>query len=226
MLSPIAYQLARSVIVQTERAREVAETRYFGRDVFVLPNPVKAPVSIRAMGQRERTIVSVGFLGGKKNQEFLIRCFLDLEQSPEWRLVLIGDGPERQRLEALAADLGGADRVRFVGESAAVEQYLLHAQVFAFVSLSEGFPNALAEALACGCACIAFDCVAGPGELITHEENGLLVRNGDEAEYATQLARILSNEKLRNELSEKAVVSMRKYSIKHIRKQFEEIVFS
>lgn len=225
-LSPVAYQFADGVIVQTERARVVAHRRYFGRAVHVLPNPVRRPDYIPAMGQRDRVVVSVGYLGGKKNQEFLIRCFLTLSEASEWRLVLVGDGPERQRLEALSAELGGQERVLFLGQSAAVEKHLLWAQVFAFASLSEGFPNALAEALACGCACIAFDCIAGPGELITHDENGLLVNVRNEAEYAIQLRRILMDEALRVRLSTNAVQSMKSFAMENIREQFSNIVFS
>lgn len=222
-VNPYLYRLADTVVVQTERARELAKERYKGVPVEVLSNPVNPVIEVRPIRARSWTVVNVGFLGGQKNQELLIRCFLALEGAGEWTLELVGDGPDRERLQTLVAEQGADDRVRFLGEIKDVEEVLSNAQVFAFVSKSEGFPNALSEALFAGCACISFDCVAGPSELIAHESNGLLVPTDNEEEYADQLGRLLKDAKLRQQLSKNAVQSMVRYRVEEIVKSFEKI---
>ena len=85
-----------------------------------------------------------------------------------------------------------------------VEEWYQKADIFAFTSSSEGFPNALAEAMACGCACISYDCVAGPADLITHEFNGLLIEMGNQASYIKGLEELTENTVFRKVLQKKA----------------------
>jgi GalNAc-alpha-(1->4)-GalNAc-alpha-(1->3)-diNAcBac-PP-undecaprenol alpha-1,4-N-acetyl-D-galactosaminyltransferase len=120
--------------------------------------------------------------------------------------------------------LGIEAQVDFLGERKDVSKLLKSAQVFAFASLSEGFPNALAEGLANGCACISFDCPTGPAELIRHDINGLLVALGDEQGYEREFSRLLGDAALRSRLSEQARLDMRRFSPNEVIEQFEQLI--
>ncbi len=225
-INPKLYSHAGALILQTEASRQMLAQKYERTKIVVIPNPVEVPEQLKPIADRPRVILNVGSIGRLKNQEFLLRVFAKLEEKVHWELKFVGEGPDRAKLEAVAASLGVQGRVQFLGERRDVGRLLAEAQVFAFTSLSEGLPNALAEALASGCACISFDCLTGPAELIVNDENGLLIQMGKEMEYQQQLSRLLSDEGLRARLSKQANQDMRAYSKEKVLRQFEEVLLA
>ncbi len=105
---------------------------------------------------------------------------------PELTLVVVGDGPERGRLEAEAARLGIANRVSFRGESRDVAELLRASDAFLLSSHGEGMSNALLEAMACGLPCLASRSVGGAAELLGEGRGGLLA-DGDVAAWAAAI---------------------------------------
>ena len=223
-LNPVVYPFADGVVVQTGQAVRILKSRYRYCRFHVIPNPVEIPPHVPPLAERRKVIVNVGMIGRLKNQEFLIKVFAEARAGQEWELHFVGDGPHRPRLEALVEQMSLADRVRFLGERRDVSEILSNAQVFAFTSLSEGFPNALAEALAHGCACISFDCPTGPAELIEDGVNGFLVPMDDEALYRKQLDRLLADESVRCRFSEQARESIGQFRQETVLARFEQLV--
>ncbi len=223
-LNPLVYPFAESVVVQTDQAVRILETRYRFSRFEVIANPVAIPKQVPPLTERRRVVVNVGMIGRLKNQDFLIKAFAEVRAAHDWELHFVGDGPDRPRLEALVEQMGLSNRVRFLGERKDVDEILANAQVFAFTSLSEGFPNALAEALAHGCGCISFDCPTGPAELIDNGVNGFLVPIDDDALYKKQLDRLLADPEVRCRFSEQARESIRKFSQETVLGKFEELV--
>jgi sugar transferase (PEP-CTERM/EpsH1 system associated) len=128
-----------------------------------------------------------------------------------WRLVLVGDGPERPALEAFVhAHAGWQDRVLFQGSSDRVPDLLRAMDVFVLPSISEGMCNALLEAMATGLAVVATN-VGGNPEIID-AQSGLLFRCGDVRELATLFLRLQGDPELRAQLGARAIA--------HIREEF------
>ncbi len=103
----------------------------------------------------------------------------------------MGDGPDRDALEARAAALGLADRVRFLGERADIDRLLPGMDVFVLSSREEGIPNALLEAMAAGRACVA-TAVGGTPEVLRDGETGWLVPPGSPGALADALEQALT----------------------------------
>ena len=224
ILNPLTYPLAQRVVVQTRRSIELMERRYRFSRFEVLPNPVTIPANLIEMPLRQRRIVNVGTMGGRKNQQALIRAFSASSHRSGWRLDLIGDGPDRARLESLCVELGVSGQVNFLGQRQDVPALLRRARIFAFPSLTEGFPNALAEALAAGCACVSYDCPTGPSDLIEDGRNGLLVPNDDEAAFSRQLQRLISDEALQARLGRQARKDIERFSEERVMQRFDELI--
>ena len=132
-----------------------------------------------------QTLLFVGRLAGVKGVPILLEAMAALKaRHPALRLVLIGDGPERATLEALAKPLG--DSVSFLGyrSQSEVAEALAQADVFALPSFAEGVPVVLMEAMAAGVPVVATQ-IAGIPELVRHGDSGLLVPPGD-AEALTE----------------------------------------
>lgn len=122
-----------------------------------------------------------------------------LSGDPPTRLVLVGEGEDRPRLERLTKELELEEKVIFLGSRPDVSRLLQAADAFMLSSISEGIPLTLLEAMASGLPCVAPK-VGGIPEVVTDEETGLLFGAGDYAGLAAQLGRLASSPELRRRL--------------------------
>lgn len=224
VLNPRILRLSERIFSQTETGRQALSAKYPASRLTVWPNPVEMPESVSPQEQRKHLIVNIGSIGRLKNQVALLRIFERLESPEDWRLLFVGDGPDRSKLEASALSSRFDHAVSIAGECQDVHSILDSAAIFAFTSLSEGFPNALAEAMAAGCACISYDCPTGPSELIKHGVNGFLVESGDEAEYTRLLQLLIDEPERREEFSRNARESMKRFEASVVMGKLEEMI--
>jgi GalNAc-alpha-(1->4)-GalNAc-alpha-(1->3)-diNAcBac-PP-undecaprenol alpha-1,4-N-acetyl-D-galactosaminyltransferase len=205
-LKKILYKKAAGILVQTEKAKEI-EAKFSGHhNIILFPNPVrdikKYPEEVR-----ENWIINVGRFIKTKNQLYLIEAFYKIRFG-DWKLVFAGNGPQLERAKKLVCELNLSEHVRFLGNVNNVDWYLRKSEIFAFPSVSEGFPNALAEAMKSSLACIAYDCVAGPSDLIKDGDNGVLIPVGKEKEFEEKLQELMIDSRLRmkyRQRSEKSI---------------------
>lgn len=156
------------------------------------------------IGADEAVILTVGRLSREKGQEFLIRALARLPpMARAWRLIVLGSGPDLDRLEALAGALGVAQRILFLGFRADVAPFFGIANVFALPSLTEGSSNVLLEAMAASLPTVATR-VGGNPEVALHDETALLVPAADPDALAGALARLLTDNALSLRLAEAA----------------------
>lgn len=137
-------------------------------------------------------LIGIGRLVEQKAFDRLIRAHAALRaQGLDHHLVILGDGPQREALRALAQALGVAATVFLPGQVANVADWLAHASVFALCSRYEGFALVLAEALAAGVATVAMDCPSGPREILQDGRVGRLVPADDEAAFTAAIGELL-----------------------------------
>src|SRR5262249_370408 len=137
-----------------------------------------------------KRVIAVGRCDPQKGFDRLIDAFaLVAEDYPEWDVVMVGDGPERLKLEHRVQRKGLESRIHITGFVSDVYRELSAAQLIAFPSRNEGFPNALAEGLAVGLPAVGYKGVSGVEDLIVDGTTGLLVDQEDEI---AGLARALS----------------------------------
>lgn len=200
LLAAFGYRYADDVIAVSEGVAEnvVENTHIPSTKTTVLNNPIdiedilakaSAPVDHEWLDNPEiETIVSVGRLKPIKDYGTLLDAFAALNKHrPETRLILVGKGPEQDRLEAKARELGVEDYVSFPGYTDNPYVYMKHASVFVLSSKEEGLPTALIEALACGCTVVSTDCEYGPREILVDGEYGRLTPVGDASELANAI---------------------------------------
>ncbi|WP_228716785.1 glycosyltransferase [Billgrantia pellis] len=170
-----------------DSVRQAMDTlRFRPASLRVIYNPCPVESIRRQMRQpdpdlpSEPYIVNVGRLVPAKDQALLLRAYS--QSGVSLPLVLVGDGQERDRLEALAKELGIAERVVFAGQRDNPYPWMRHARLFVLSSRFEGMGIVLFEALACGTPVLSVDCPGGirsvlKGELETsivpHDENSL-----------------------------------------------------
>jgi len=209
------YPTAKGVILQTEKAKKIFLSRNKHSNIAVIGNPIKLLDADKLTLNREKIVLMVGRLIKSKNQDILIEAFAQAS-TPDWKLILVGYDHLKQknmdRLKTLARELGVEERVVFMGKMDNVEEIYLKSSVFAFTSSSEGFPNVIGEAMAAGLPVIAFDCIAGPSEMITDGQNGFLIPLFDNPGFILKLAQLLENEELRLKMGADAKESIKAFS--------------
>lgn len=141
----------------------------------------------RTDGPRQvRNLLAIGRLAPQKNFPLLLRAFARW-QAPEARLTILGEGPERGKIERLARELGVAGRIDLPGHCADTAPALAEAEAFVLSSDYEGVPAVVLEALAAGLPIVATDCSVSMPELLGQGKLGHLVPVGDEAGFARAL---------------------------------------
>lgn len=200
-INPIVYRFSKGIIAQTSKAKEVAFKNTKHKNIAVIPNPIPN-VDVQEI-KKEKIILNIGRFIASKQQLKLIESFASL-QNKDWKLIFLGDGEHFGKCKELVSSLNMESQIELLGVRKDVNNYLSKSMIFAFTSISEGFPNSLAEAMSAGCACISFDCVAGPSDIIDHNRNGFLVPMNDWETYTKLLADLMQNENLRTNFGAEA----------------------
>jgi glycosyltransferase involved in cell wall biosynthesis len=201
--------------------------------ITVVPNPVVGE-EIRTLMSQEpdhpwyasrspvgTVILGVGRLCTQKDFPTLITAFDRIVRSgnPDFRLVVLGEGPERSSLEALVRSLGLEDRVSLPGFVENPFSYMARSDLFVLSSAWEGLPNTLIQALACGCPVVSTDCPTGPREILENGRLGPLVPVGDSSALAAAMVRVLENPGSRSE----RVESCNRYRVETVLDRYEAL---
>ena len=213
----IIYRFADALVVQSQYDKDKYS---FHKKNKVILNPLK--IKKIEQNKREKIILAVGRLDLQKGFDRLIESFSLLET--DWQLFIAGDGEEKGNLQSLIEKLNLKEKVFLIGRKKDIENYYAKASIFALSSKMEGFPNVLVEAMAYGCAVVAFDCLTGPRDIIEDNKNGFLVKNGDIKMFANKLDTLISDKKNRESFSKEAVKIIKRLDENKIVKEWEELI--
>jgi glycosyltransferase involved in cell wall biosynthesis len=231
------YGLLNAVTALSSEGKDWLKTHTNAQRVTVIPNAVTWPLSGQeprispgALYQSERQLLlAVGRLEAQKGFDWLIEAFSNLaDKHPSWDLVILGEGLLHSTLEGQVRESGLEHRIFLPGRAGNMDEWYERADLYVMSSRFEGFPMALAEAMAYGLAAVSFDCDTGPRDIIRHELDGLLVAQGNVAELTAALDRLMSDALTRQRFAERAVEVRERFSMERIagmwEKLFEEIV--
>ena len=216
-----ALRRARTLVVPSRYLAEIALG--WGLDekrLHVVPNPAPPPRAATTSARQ-----GLVFAGRLTRQKALHVALDALEHVPETSLTVIGDGPDRARLERHAHDAGLNGRVRFVGSLPREEvlDALAGAEAAVLSSDWENFPHAAVESLAAGTPLVATT-VGGVGEVVVDGVNGLLVPPGSPAAFGQALQRLLGSPELQARLSDGALASIEELDGDRIYGRIEQLL--
>ena len=157
-----------------------------------------------AYGSRELQLLAVARLVPQKGLDVLIDAFaaLSFENRSNWSLLIAGEGPERQALEAQVQNLGIANQVDFLGFHSDPASLMREGSVFVLPSRYEGMPNALLEAMGFALPVVITDVSPGPLEVVTDGVEGLVVPGDDVESLKRAISRLMNDPTLRVRLGE------------------------
>ncbi|GAK57888.1 1,2-diacylglycerol 3-glucosyltransferase [Candidatus Vecturithrix granuli] len=176
--------------------------------------PPKAEIRAQlGVSSEDHLLITVGRLVAWKGIHQLIQLLPQLEESV--KLLIVGDGPEKNRLTELAQNLSVCHRARFLGKVSRNQgfAYMKASDVFVLNTAYEGFSHVLLEAMMLGIPVITTS-VCGNPELVITEKNGILVQHGNIAELQEQLERVLYDSELRKRLIDEGKCTIQRFSWK------------
>ena len=231
----LLYRRAEQVITVSRGVADdlVQHTRIPNRKLRVIYNPVIArgfyeraavPVDHPWFHDGSKIIMAASRIVPQKDFPMLLESFRQLRTECSARLLILGDGQLRVPMEKLAQELGIADDVDFMGFVVEAPSYMKRCTVFALSSRYEGLPVALIEAMACGVPVVATDCPSGPGEIISHGRDGLLVPVGDPAAMAGALKLLLDDSSLRERIGNAGQQRAGHFTVENLLPQYEELL--
>lgn len=167
----------------------------------------------------------MGRLSHEKGFDLLLEAFAQVHlQCPDWRLRIVGDGPDMEALRKLARQRIPSHAVVFNGRIADPQPLLDNAQLFVLSSRYEGFPNVLLEAMAAGCACIATDCQSGPADMITTGVSGLLVPPNRVETLAAGMLQLIGAPAVREQYGLAASRGVERFAIDGVVRQWDAVL--
>ncbi len=228
-LRRLLYPRAHAVVVQSDEIRRWTQRFVRKERLYVIPNPV-IPTAygsndvVASLGPG-RIIVAMGRLHPVKGYDLLLRAFARCAaEYPDWSLMILGEGEERERLETLAGELSIADRMSMPGRVKDPMELLRQADLFVMSSRYEGFPNALLEAMACGLPVISTDCPSGPRAVVRDGVDGVLVTPEDAGALAAAMRRLMSDEAERKSLASRAVEVAERFDLEKVMGMWEDVL--
>ena len=218
MLRRRVYALADVVVAQTDECAQWLDENTTARHIEVIPNGVVWPLP-DALPHRapdellkpdETLVLAVGRLDPQKGFDLLLDAFAPIARDfPGWKLVIVGKGTDSDtsyvaQLEARIAQPDLCAAVQLAGRVGNLADWYARCELFVLSSRYEGFPNALLEAMAAGCAVLSTRCPAGPADIVESGVNGLLVDDIDAAHLHAGMQRLITDAALRSRLGEAA----------------------
>ena len=224
----VSHQLKQLFAMRTGFAERKIEVIHNGVDTRrFCPDPGARAQARQELGisEGELLIGCVGNLTPVKDHKTVLAAVHELARAGRnWRLVILGKGPELANLESsLASHSEWKHRVSFPGRSNSVPAMLNAMDIYVLSSLAEGISNSLLEAMATGLPVIVTD-VGGNPEVVVDGESGLLFPVGDERKLADHLLLLDERRDLREELARQALKRVRKsFSLDFMVRQYEEL---
>jgi len=192
--------------------------------VVRIPNAIPA-LDGGAASLDGRIVVAAGRLETQKGFDLLIRAWQPVAAAhPDWQLRIYGAGRLRDELRALILELDLYDSVFLMGRTRRLGEAMEAASLFVLSSRFEGFGMVIVEAMSKGLPVVGFDCPRGPGEIIRHDRDGIVVPNGDVAGLARGMLELIEDTERRRRYGAAALENARSYDVGAIAAKWKDLL--
>lgn len=191
--------------------------------VTAIPNIL--PFNPKTTAELENPIaLAIGRLNAQKGFDRLIHIWEMIKmECPNWKLHIIGSGTDKDKLTKQIKLAKLEEHIFIYPPERNITQRYTNSSLYVMTSRYEGFPMVLLEAMAFGLPCVSYTYPCGPSEIIIDNQDGFLIKEGDEKDFAKKTISLLKNQKLRKEMGKKAASNIQRYSCDTIMKIWIEL---
>lgn len=204
------------VVLSNESASE-----WIIENTKIIPNPIEIKKETQALLNSKKAIV-VTRNSYEKGLDRLFPIWKKvIETNPDWILEIYGVDPNDEKLLQLISEFKLSSNVFLFEPIKNIQEKYLEASMYLMTSRNEGFPMVLLEAMSLGLPCIAYDCPIGPRAIIINNENGFLIQNENVDAFVAKINLLVNDFELRKNLGNSTKVSVEKYNIDLVMKQWD-----
>ena len=196
---------------------------YQKQKIVVINNPVTIDLPSEKLEKKYRICLFLGRLHQQKGILLLMDIWEQVERRhPDWKLKIVGDGPERCFVEKFIVDKG-LRSVCLEGFQTDVARFYRESSIFLMTSIFEGWPLTLFEAMAYGCVPVMFDSFAAAREIVDNKKNGFLISPFDKVSFASALNDLMENDSLIENMANETRHKIELFSVERIVEQWKEL---
>lgn len=220
------FQISDKVVLLSDKFRD--EITYFtgwtdSSKFIAITNPQTLKAPIVDVTKKKNIVLNVGLLSAQKRQDLLLKVWQRVHKlRSNWQLIIVGEGPKRQQLEAQSRKLG-LRNIFFEGFQKP-ESYYEDASIFSLTSGYESFGLVLVESMAYGCVPMAFNSFETACDIIDDDINGKLIQPFDIEAYAQQMVWLMDNQEQREEMAQKAIEKSKAFDVDAIGKLWYDLI--
>ncbi|CAJ0681120.1 GalNAc-alpha-(1-_4)-GalNAc-alpha-(1-_3)-diNAcBac-PP-undecaprenol alpha-1,4-N-acetyl-D-galactosaminyltransferase [Ralstonia mannitolilytica] len=222
----LAARYCTNVVVLTERDRKRwLEALRPRSSIVCIPNPLPFALPAQPAPRTSKTVLAVGRLVHTKGFDVLLNAWaLVTQRMPDWKLMIVGEGEERQALETLRDQLGLRANVALPGAFSDITKAYEQASIFCLSSRYEGFGLVLIEAMAFGLPIVSTTCETGPRELLEDKRDAIMVDVDDHLALANALFDLISNHAEADKLARGAGEKAKLFSMERIAREWNALL--
>ncbi|AZA78927.1 glycosyltransferase family 4 protein [Chryseobacterium sp. G0186] len=219
------YQKLKSIVSINKPSVEYYEKLNTTSFIPNISDEIYEDLTFTSHDQKENIISFAGRLDKTKNAIELVKIFKDTPKPSDWKLQIIGDGPEKNNIAAYIKSNHLENSVFLLGPKTPkeVSQLLKKSKIFIFTSLSEAFGLVLVEAMFCSNAIISYDCEFGPSDII-NEKNGFLIPLHNRKMFAEKLELLIHDEELLHNLMKSSFEESKKWRKEAILEEWDKLL--
>ncbi len=222
------------ICVSNGVANDIAEITGLKNNIKVIYNPIIVKEIDRLSQEKvplfdsdsNPIILAVGRLVKAKDYPTLLEAFSLVCKQINAKLLILGEGEEREKIIDLAKKLSVGDNIKLLGFQKNPYKYMSKSSVFVLSSIQEGFPTVILEAMACGAPVVSTNCNSGPNEIIDNNKNGILVPIKNPQAMADALLKILKDKSFKEYIIEGGRNRVKDFSEKIIINEYDKIIMS
>jgi len=183
----------------------------YGNRIEVIPNMITIiPQSV--VDYKAKRIIAAGRYVYQKGYDLLLEAWHLIDNRfVDWHLYVYGN-ENKEPYQQIVDKYGMNKNVHLLPATEKIVEQFSKSSIYVMSSRFEGFPLVLGEAMSCGLPCVSFDCPHGPRDIISNEEDGLLVENGNVEQLARSLERLMADSSLRQAMGKRASINIMRYS--------------
>lgn len=225
----VARQLAAhfcdAIVTLTERDRSYWLNGTFHKSqIIAIENPSPFPPQEIIQKDSNKTVISVGRLTHQKGFDNLLKAWVKvIKTNPEWRLIIVGEGKDKQNLANFIHEHDLSNSVSLVGNTTNISEFYRKADIYCLSSRYEGFPMVLLEALSFSLPVVSFDCDTGPAEIL-NDTGSLLVSPNNNEKLASALIELMNDDDKRAEIAVKSFKKSYMYQPKNIIEKWIKLI--
>lgn len=211
------------VVTLTQEDKEFWKS--YAKRIEVIPN-VLTITPKKVIDYRTKRVIAAGRYVHQKGFDLLLEAWHRIDKNlSDWNLYIFGN-ENRKSYQRIVDKYDMNQHVHLMPATPEIVEEFSKSSIFVLSSRFEGFGLVLAEAMSCGLPCISFDCPYGPRDIITDEEDGILVENGNIEALAKAIERLMTDEGLRQSMGEKAINNVARFNRETIMNQWVQLFLS